>query len=673
MGRVAFEHVSKRFDDVIAVDDLTLEIADKEFLVLLGPSGCGKSTALRMVAGLEDPTSGTITIGDRVVNDVEARDRDVAMVFQSYALYPHMTVSRNIEFPLRSRKVPADERDQLVRDAAETLGLEELLDRKPRQLSGGQRQRVALARAIVRRPEAFLMDEPLSNLDAKLRVQTRAELVELQRRLEATVVYVTHDQVEAMTMGDRIAIMQRGVLQQVGAPQDVYARPGNLFVAGFIGSPPMNTVTGRVTHDGDTFGRGAPRRARALSDDVARAVAAMNLEEVVIGVRPEDLRFESGEVGVVATVSVVESLGHERHIACRLTDGQLVIVRQDRARRRAERGRERASGRRRPAPLRSDDRRADRRVTAPPVTVEPPAVTPGLSPARRARRRRERALGFGLLVPALIVFGAFIFFPLFKNVYLGFFKNPPFPGLPKRYVGFDQYQDVLTSRDFLESLKTTVLFALMTVPVGIALGLGLAVVAHQQLKGIGIYRTIFSSTVATSVAVAAVIFGTLLNPQVGLLPWLGLTTDPAVLQNPSWALVAVAVTTVWQTLGLTFILMSAGLQSVPDDLLEAARVDGAGAWSRFWHVTLPMMSPTIFFAVVIGSIFAFQTFGQIDLLTQGGPLKKTNVLTYFIYKALHDQSDPGKAAVLAVALFLITMALALLQIRLLERRVSYDR
>jgi ABC-type sugar transport system permease subunit len=217
------------------------------------------------------------------------------------------------------------------------------------------------------------------------------------------------------------------------------------------------------------------------------------------------------------------------------------------------------------------------------------------------------------------------------------------------------------------------LFALLTVPVGIALGLGLAVVAHQQLKGIRIYRTIFSSTVATSVAVAAVIFGTLLSPQVGLLPWLGLTTDPPVLQNPSWALVAVAVTTVWQTLGLTFILMSAGLQSVPDDLLEAARVDGAGAWSRFWHVTLPMMSPTIFFAVVVGSIFAFQTFGQIDLLTQGGPLKKTNVLTYFIYTTLHNDSDPGKAAVLAVALFFLTMLLALVQIRLLERRVSYER
>jgi sn-glycerol 3-phosphate transport system permease protein len=284
---------------------------------------------------------------------------------------------------------------------------------------------------------------------------------------------------------------------------------------------------------------------------------------------------------------------------------------------------------------------------------------------------KERGLAYLLLAPALVIFGVFIFYPLVHNVYLGFYRSPPFPGLPSRYVGFDQYRDVLTSREFLDSLKTTVLFAVMTVPTGIVLGLGLAVLAHQQLRGVGIYRTFFSSTVATSVAVAAVIFGTLFNPQVGLLPWLGVDPQPPILQNPSWALIAVAGITVWQTLGLTFILMSSGLQSVPDDLLEAARVDGAGMWSRFWHVTLPLLSPTIFFAVVIGTIFAFQTFGQIDLLTQGGPLKKTNVLTYFIYTELN--SDPGKAAVLAVALFLMTLLLALAQIRLLERRVTYER
>src|SRR6187401_1791411 len=246
MAGVSFEHVTKRFGDVVAVRDLSLDVADREFLVLLGPSGCGKSTALRMIAGLDDPSEGTIRIGDVVVNDIEPRDRDVAMVFQSYALYPHMTVARNIEFPLKSRKVASKERSELVQQAAETLGLGELLGRKPAQLSGGQRQRVALARAIVRRPQAFLMDEPLSNLDAKLRVQTRAELIELQRRFEATIVYVTHDQVEAMTMGHRIAVLDHGVLQQVGAPQAVYAKPANLFVARFIGSPPMNTVTGHI-------------------------------------------------------------------------------------------------------------------------------------------------------------------------------------------------------------------------------------------------------------------------------------------------------------------------------------------------------------------------------------------------------------------------------------------
>jgi multiple sugar transport system ATP-binding protein len=327
VGRVAIRGVTKRFGDVTAVDELTLEVADEEFLVLLGPSGCGKSTALRMIAGLEEPTAGTIEIGDRIVNDVEAKDRDIAMVFQSYALYPHMIVRRNIEFPLRSRKVPKEERDRLVDEAAGVLGLTELMSRKPVQLSGGQRQRVALARAIVRRPQAFLMDEPLSNLDAKLRVQTRAELIELRRRLRATIVYVTHDQVEAMTMGDRIAILDQGVLQQVAGPQEVYARPANLFVARFIGNPPMNTIAGDVTREDGGLGVRVPGGVVALPPSLGAAVEKRGLKQVVLGVRPEDLEFVEGGP-VTATVSVVEALGHERHVICRLEDGQLVIVRQ---------------------------------------------------------------------------------------------------------------------------------------------------------------------------------------------------------------------------------------------------------------------------------------------------------------------------------------------------------
>ncbi len=285
-------------------------------------------------------------------------------------------------------------------------------------------------------------------------------------------------------------------------------------------------------------------------------------------------------------------------------------------------------------------------------------------------------LAYLLVLPALVIFGVFIFFPFFKNFDLALHRVPPFPGLPTKYVGFDQFSDVLGSQDFRDSLWHTAVFALITVPSGILLGLLLANVAHQKLRGISIYRTIFSSTVATSVAVASVIFGTLFNPRVGLLPWLGISPTPPILENPSWALPAVAITTVWQNLGLSFILMSAGLQAIPDEVLEAAEVDGASPTSRFWRVTVPLLSPTIFFAVVVGSIFALQTFGQIDILTQGGPggpRGKTNVLTYFIFTELRQRRNPGTAAVLAIVLFAITLALTLLQMRFLERRVHYER
>ncbi len=326
MGQVVFEGVTKRFGDVAAVANLDLEIEDREFLVLLGPSGCGKSTALRMVAGLDEPTEGTIRIGDRVVNDVEPKDRDMAMVFQSYALYPHMTAQQNIDFPLKSRKVPKAERVRLVKEAADVLGLTDLLDRKPGQMSGGQRQRVALARAIVRRPEAFLMDEPLSNLDAKLRIQTRTELIELQRRLETTVVYVTHDQVEAMTMGQRIAIMKDGILQQVAPPLEVYARPANLFVAGFIGTPPMNTLRGTPRVEDGTMVIETSTGRIPLPPHHRAAVEAAGSTEVVVGVRPEQIEL-ADDGPLPARVSVVEALGYEVHLICRLVDGQPVTVR----------------------------------------------------------------------------------------------------------------------------------------------------------------------------------------------------------------------------------------------------------------------------------------------------------------------------------------------------------
>src|SRR5512136_2970760 len=247
MASVTFDHVYKRFGDVVAVNDLNIEVADKEFVVFVGPSGCGKTTSLRLLAGLEEISEGTISIGDRLVNDVPPKDRDIAMVFQSYALYPHMSVYDNMAFGLKLRKTPKAEIDKKVKEAAEILGISQLLDRKPKQLSGGQRQRVAVGRAIVRDPKVFLFDEPLSNLDAKLRVQTRAEISKLHMRLGTTFIYVTHDQMEAMTMGTRIAVMKDGLLQQIDTPQALYDHPNNVFVAGFIGSPAMNFLPATVS------------------------------------------------------------------------------------------------------------------------------------------------------------------------------------------------------------------------------------------------------------------------------------------------------------------------------------------------------------------------------------------------------------------------------------------
>lgn len=329
MGAVTFDEVTKTFGDVTAVDKFSVRIEDGEFMVLLGPSGCGKSTALRMIAGLEDISGGILSIGEQVVNNLPARERDIAMVFQSYALYPHMTVAKNIESPLvanRRNRLSATDRAARINEAAEILGLTEYMNRKPGELSGGQRQRVALARAIVRRPEVFLMDEPLSNLDAKLRTQTRLELVDLHRRLGTTFVYVTHDQVEAMTMADRIVVINQGRIQQVGAPQAVYESPANLFVATFIGSPPMNIIEG-------TFTGGATPSVRTAAGDIAitpptGSATIADGTDVIAGIRPEHLQISSEPAdhhGLRVRVDNIELLGHERHVVCSAGGTQLVF------------------------------------------------------------------------------------------------------------------------------------------------------------------------------------------------------------------------------------------------------------------------------------------------------------------------------------------------------------
>ena len=330
MSTVSLKNVKKIYEgNVTAVHDFNLEIADKEFIVLVGPSGCGKSTTLRMIAGLEEISEGDLIIDDKRVNDVHPKDRDIAMVFQSYALYPHMTVYENMAFALELRKVPKDEIDRKVRDAAEILGITQYLERKPKALSGGQRQRVAIGRAIVREPKVFLMDEPLSNLDAKLRNQMRAEIIKLRQRIDTTFVYVTHDQTEAMTLGDRIVFMKDGFIMQIGTPQEVFDHPANIFVAGFIGMPQMNFFDAELVKNGAAYNVNVCGVNFPVSEEIAEKLVANNVtsQPITLGVRPEHIKFQqSSDSTLVGTVSVCEMMGSEYHLHV-TTDEKDVVLR----------------------------------------------------------------------------------------------------------------------------------------------------------------------------------------------------------------------------------------------------------------------------------------------------------------------------------------------------------
>ncbi len=331
MAEVILEHIYKRFGNVTAVKDFNLHIKDEEFMVFVGPSGCGKTTTLRMIAGLEEISDGTLKIGDRVVNDVPPKDRDIAMVFQNYALYPHMNVYQNMSFGLRLRKTPKNEIDTRVREAAQILQIEHLLERRPRELSGGQRQRVALGRAIVREPKVFLMDEPLSNLDAKLRVEMRASITKLHRRLGVTTIYVTHDQVEAMTMGSRIVVMKDGLIQQVDTPINLYDKPVNKFVGGFMGSPAMNFLVGTL-QDGSIKGTSFSVKP---DSELSQKLLNYNGKKVYMGIRPEALHIKGmtdipaeGHT-INATVEVVEPLGAETIVIASVDGDQNLVARLD--------------------------------------------------------------------------------------------------------------------------------------------------------------------------------------------------------------------------------------------------------------------------------------------------------------------------------------------------------
>jgi multiple sugar transport system ATP-binding protein len=332
MASVKLTNIKKIYDNnVTAVHDFNLEIADKEFVVFVGPSGCGKSTTLRMIAGLEDISDGTLEIDGQVVNDLQPKDRDIAMVFQNYALYPHMTVYNNIAFSLRLKKVPEDEIYERVTNAAQILGITEYLTRKPRALSGGQRQRVAIGRAMVRNAKVFLMDEPLSNLDAKLRNQMRAEIILLRQKLDTTFIYVTHDQTEAMTLGDRIVIMKDGYIEQVGTPQEVFDTPVNLFVAGFIGSPQMNFLKAKLVQEGTGYSVEILGAKIPLNEDQVSALSRKNIksQEIILGVRPEHttVLFEKAEGAIECTIDVNEMMGSELHLHLSSANDDKIIVR----------------------------------------------------------------------------------------------------------------------------------------------------------------------------------------------------------------------------------------------------------------------------------------------------------------------------------------------------------
>ena len=332
MSTVSLKNIYKIYDNsVTAVSDFNLEIADKEFIVLVGPSGCGKSTTLRMVAGLEEISKGELYIDGKLVNDVEPKDRDIAMVFQSYALYPHMTVRENMEFPLKLKKVPKEEIQQRVDQAAEILGITQYLDRKPKALSGGQRQRVAIGRAIVREPKVLLMDEPLSNLDAKLRNQMRAEIIKLRQRINTTFVYVTHDQTEAMTLGDRIVIMKDGFVQQIGTPQEVFEKPINIFVAGFIGTPQMNFFNARLEKKGGDYSVEYAGASFPLDGEMSAKLAGKGQQsaDVILGVRPEHIAVQKdpSASAIEASIEVSELMGSELYLHATVEGGQEVVIR----------------------------------------------------------------------------------------------------------------------------------------------------------------------------------------------------------------------------------------------------------------------------------------------------------------------------------------------------------
>ena len=606
MASIEFQNVTKKFGDNTVISSMNLTIEDGSFTVLVGPSGCGKTTLLRMIAGIGPQTSGRVLVGGRDVTDIEPGKRGVAMVFQNYAIYPTMTVRENISFGLKNIHMPKETIDKRVKEACSKVGMMEYLDRKPSTLSGGQRQRIALARAIVKNPEVFLMDEPLSNLDAKLRVQMRVELIELHKKLKTTFVYVTHDQVEAMSMADTIVLMDGGRIQQMASPSVMYKDPDNLFTARFIGSPSMNI---RRMDDSTSFG--------------------FRPENASIGPEKEPNAWFT----TTGTITAREMLGSETLYTIRDSAGNAGIRNPD--------------GESEAAALSKSGKHLFRRIR--PYLMIAPAV-------------------FGIVVFTVI--------PAIQMVVWSFYDINQLNPAKTRFIGFGNYTRIFQSADFTRALVNTGVYTFWTVVVIMALAILLAVWLGTKRDKLSKFTqaAIFLPYIVSMVSIG-LIFLQLMSPNYGLFNTI---LDAVGLPKSQWtqssktAMMSVILVAVWKAIGYYTIIIGGALQAVPTELYEAAALDNSGKVRTLLKITIPIISPQLFFVLIIMTIGSFKVFETIQIMTGGGPNNATSSLVYYIYMQVFSKYDIGRAAAGGVVLLIIVGVLTFVYFRLLSRKVHYQ-
>ena len=633
MSEIVLKNVKKSYDQAhTVIEDLNLVIKSGSFTVLVGPSGCGKSTTLRMIAGLEEISEGELYIDGELMNNVEPGNRDIAMVFQNYALYPTMSVRGNIEFGLINAKVPKETRDELIDEITEIVGLKEYLDKKPSQLSGGQRQRVALARAMVKKPKVFLMDEPLSNLDAKLRNQMRSELIELHHRLKTTFVYVTHDQTEALSMATDIVLMEKGKIRQHDSAQNIYNHPKNIFTAQFIGTPEMNIID-----------RHKIASQLKLSQDVG-----------YIGFRPSKVKFidqkyesKANDFKFKGQVITREMLGSE--IIYRMnTDFGVINVKA----------------------FSDTDLQIDDEVEL----VLAYDNIHFFDQNKESIETMKKLKPYLFIAPALIIFLIFSIYPIFNMIGLSFYEWD-FISPTKVFVGFKNYVNLFKDAKFFQTLTNTIVYMVLTVGIGLILGIFLALFLNKNTKVNKFMQSIIFSPYIVSLASVSFLWMWLMNTDFGLINYiLSIFNIPAIdwLGSPKIALFSLVIISVWKTLGYNTIIILSALQSIPKYLYEAASLDRANKKQVFFKITLPMISPTLFFLTIVNIIASFKVFDTIQIITQGGPQNSTNTLVYSLYEYGFKFYKIGYASTIGVVLLVIIAVFTVIYFKLLSKKVHYQ-